>query len=79
MQRLRLEAAAGVMLDPRTRVTMPAFQPHRAAIALRQETETAYVVGHDVMGPVMHTLAVWLKGEVDALSEKLGTRCGRCS
>jgi FMN phosphatase YigB (HAD superfamily) len=74
VQRLRLEAAAGVMLDPRTRVTMPAFQPHRAAIALRQETEIAYVVGHDVMGPVMHTLAVWLKGEVDALSEKLGRK-----
>jgi FMN phosphatase YigB (HAD superfamily) len=71
-QRLRLEAAAGIMLDPATRVTVPAYQPHRAQVSLRRDDEIATVVGHDVMGPVMHAFATYLKGEVDALSAKLG-------
>jgi len=33
-KRLRLEAAASVMIDPATRVSKPAIQPHRAALAL---------------------------------------------
>lgn len=73
-QRLRLEAAAGIMLDPATRVTVPAHQPHRAQVALRRESDTAYAVGHDVMGPVMHAMAEWLKADIDALSAKLGKR-----
>jgi FMN phosphatase YigB (HAD superfamily) len=71
-QRLRLEAAAGIMLDPTTRVTVPAYQQHRPQVSLRQDDEIAAVVGHDVMGPVMHAFATWLKDELDTLSEKLG-------
>lgn len=72
VQRLRLEAAAGIMLDPAIRVSVPAHQPHRATIALRTQEDTAYEVGFDVMGPVMHAFATWLKADIDALSAKLG-------
>lgn len=72
VQRLRLEANAGAMLDPEIRVTQPAWQPHRPAIALRAHDDPAYVVGHDVMGPVMHAFSVWLKGEIDAMAARLG-------
>lgn len=71
-QRLRLEAAAGIMLDPATRVTVPAHQPHRAQVSLRTNSDPAYVVGHDVMGPVMHTMAEWLKADIDAIAARLG-------
>ncbi|MGK6319289.1 HAD family hydrolase [Sphingomonas sp. DT-204] len=72
VQRLRLEAAAGIMLDPATRVTVPCCQPHRPQLALRRDTDIAYVVGHDVMGPVMHAMALWLKAELDAAADRLG-------
>ncbi|HWK34793.1 HAD family hydrolase [Sphingomonas sp.] len=72
IQRLRLETAAGIMLDPAIRVTVPSYMAHRPAIALRRESDTAYVVGHDVMGPVMHTMATWLKAELDATAARLG-------
>lgn len=71
-QRLRLEAAASVMLDPATRITLPAYQPHRAQISMRTDSSIAAVVGHDVIGPVMHAFADWLKAELDTLSTKLG-------
>lgn len=72
VQRLRLEAAAGIMLDPAIRVSVPAHQPHRASISMRTEADTAYEVGHDVMGPVMHAFATWLKADIDTLSARLG-------
>ncbi|MFD1787984.1 HAD family hydrolase [Sphingomonas floccifaciens] len=72
--RLRLEMSAGIMIDPATRVTVPAYQPHRAAVAVRQETDAAYVVGHDVMGPVMHAFAELIKRDADALSARIGKR-----
>lgn len=71
-KRLRMEAAAGIMLDPATRVTVPAYQPHRPQLSLRTNDDIAYVVGHDVMGPVMHAMAIWLKAEVDAMAARLG-------
>jgi FMN phosphatase YigB (HAD superfamily) len=72
VQRMRMETAAGIMLDPATRVTRPSYAMHRAPVSLRTQTDTAYVVGHDVMGPVMHAMATWLKAELDATAEKLG-------
>lgn len=72
VQRLRLEAACGVMLDPATRVTVPTYQPHRAQLALRRQDDTAYTVGHDVMGPVMHAFADYLKADLDAMAQRLG-------
>jgi FMN phosphatase YigB (HAD superfamily) len=72
VQRLRLESAAGTMLDPATRVTVPSYQPHRAQLSLRTQTDTGYIVGHDVMGPVMHSFAMWLKAEIDAMAARIG-------
>ncbi|MEH3160247.1 MAG: hydrolase [Sphingomonas taxi] len=70
--RLRLESVAGVMVDPAVRVTVPALQPHRAAVALRQEADPAHVLGHDVMGPVMHAFAEFVHADVQAMAERLG-------
>ncbi|MES2336692.1 MAG: HAD family hydrolase [Pseudomonadota bacterium] len=72
--RLRLEMTAGIMIDPAVRVTVPAYQPHRAAVAMRTQTDAAYVVGHDVMGPVMHAFAELIKRDCDAMAERTGKR-----
>lgn len=72
VKRLRLESVAGVMLDPATRVTVPAWQPHRPQVSMRTQTAPAYTLGHDVMGPAMHAMALWVKQDIDAMSAKLG-------
>ncbi|HVI99725.1 MAG TPA: HAD family hydrolase [Sphingomonas sp.] len=72
MQRLRLEAAAGTIIDPQTRLTSPVYQPHRPQIALRSEDDPVFAFGHDVIGPVMHSFATWLKAEIDEMSARLG-------
>src|SRR3546814_5746013 len=64
-QRLRVEAAAGTMIDPAVRLTVPAYQPHRPQIALRRDDDPVVAFGHDVIGPVMHSFATWLKAEID--------------
>ena len=71
-QRFRMEAASATMLDPAARSTRSITQMHRAQIALRPAADAATALGHDVIGPVMHTFALWLKAELDAASAGLG-------
>ncbi|ATE66195.1 hydrolase [Rhizorhabdus dicambivorans] len=71
--RLRHEAMAAVVLDSATRQTVPATQPHRPLLSLRDEQDPAFVLGHDVIGPIFHGFAEWVKAEVEALA----ARCGR--
>ncbi len=72
--RLRLEAAAGAMLDPAVRAQVPALQPHRPAVSLRTDEDAAGVLGHDVMGPIMAAFAGWVRAEADALAAREGRR-----
>ncbi len=71
--RLRHEAMAAVIIDPTTRQTVPAMQPHRPLVSLRTEQDPAFVLGHDVIGPMLHGFAEWVRDEAAALAE----RCGR--
>lgn len=71
-QRFRMEAAAATMLDPAARSTQAITQMHRAQIALRPAADAAAGLGHDVIGPVMHTFALWLKDELDTAAAALG-------
>ncbi|MGF7171347.1 FMN phosphatase YigB (HAD superfamily) [Sphingobium xanthum] len=71
-QRLRLEASAACIVDPRTRVSQPACQPHRPAIALRRSDDAAVKLGHDVLGPIFGTFAEWLHGEAAAQEARTG-------
>jgi len=71
-QRFRMEAAAAAMLDPAARSTRAITQMHRAQIALRGACDPASALGYDVIGPVMHTFALWLKTELEAASAAIG-------
>lgn len=71
-QRLRLEVTAATMMEPETRSTIPAFQPHRAQIAMRSETDPAFALGHDVLGPILHDFSEWLRAEAEAISASAG-------
>lgn len=71
-QRLRLEAVAATLLDPVTRVDVPALQPHRAQIALRENDDPVFTLGHDVLGPIMHGFALWLREEIKMLEAQHG-------
>lgn len=71
-QRLRLEVTAATVMESETRSTIPAYQPHRAQIAMRRESDPAFALGHDILGPVMHGFAEWLRAEAEALSAKAG-------
>lgn len=73
-ERLRLEAAAAAIVDPAVRVTRPAFQPHRAAIALRGSDMADHALGHDVLGPLMLAYARWLREEQQAVAARTGRR-----
>jgi len=68
-QRLRLEAATAVILDPAARNSRPVFQPHRPAVSLRTESDAAWTLGHDVLGPIMHGFARWIEAEAEALGD----------
>lgn len=70
-RRLRHEAAAAVIIDPRTRIDYPACQAHRAQVSLRRDDDPAFVLGHDAFGPVMHGFALWVKRELDAMAARL--------
>lgn len=70
--RLRHEAMAAVMIDPATRQTVPAMQPHRPLVSMRDKQEPAYVLGHDVIGPIFHGFAEWVRDEARALAKNSG-------
>lgn len=72
MHRLRHEAIAATLLEPTTRRTRPALQPHRPLLSLSGETDPARKLGHDVLGPVLHSFATWLNQEADMLREAHG-------
>lgn len=72
--RLRLEAAASALIHPDVRVTMPAWQPHRPAVSLREESEPAFALGHDVLGPLLRAYAQWLAAERAAFAERTGRK-----
>lgn len=72
--RLRLEAAASALIHPDVRVTRPAYQPHRPQLSLRAEGDTAFALGHDVLGPLLRTYAYWLRDEQARLAETTGRR-----
>ncbi len=71
-QRLRLEAAAATIIDPTIRIHRPALQPHRAALSLRHEADPVAALGHDVLGPIMHSFARWIEAEAAALEAESG-------
>lgn len=71
-QRLRHEATAATMVEPASRVTVPVYQPHRPALALRPDLDPALALGHDVLGPVFHAFAGWVKAEADAMAARIG-------
>ena len=70
--RLRHEALAAVMIDPATRQTIPAMQPHRSLVSQRREQDPAFVMGHDVIGPMLHGFAEWVRDEAVALQASCG-------
>lgn len=70
--RLRQEASAASLIDPGVRVTIPAHQPHRAQVALRQSDDPAAILGHDVLGPLMTGFADWIAAEVAAQDKATG-------
>lgn len=69
-ERLRLETNAAVMFTPATRATMPAFQPHRPALAMAQErlSNPIDTLGYATLGPIFYGFGSWLQAEADALS-----------
>ncbi|WP_425228582.1 HAD family hydrolase [Sphingomonas sp.] len=73
-RRLRHEASAAVMIDPAARASYPVHQPHRPAVALRRDDDPAFVLGHDVLGPVMRSFADWLHDELETAAAQAGRR-----
>ncbi|MEP6784598.1 MAG: hydrolase [Sphingomonadales bacterium] len=70
--KLRLETVAATMIDPSTRSTEPAWQPHRPRVATNADRDPAWVLGHDVLGPVFETFVHWLRDEAAALEAEHG-------
>lgn len=70
--RLRLETVAATMIDTATRSTEPAWQPHRPRVAMNADRDPAWVLGHDVLGPVFDTFVHWLRDEASALETAHG-------
>ena len=67
-QRLRLEAAVGAVLSGAGE-ELPAFQPHRAQIALGEPNiaDPAIALGYSVLGPLFRAFDLWLREEARAL------------
>jgi len=70
--RLRQEASMASLIDPTTRVTHPAYQPHRPQVALRKEDSPAAKLGHDVLGPIFAGFADWIRSEAQAQDAETG-------
>lgn len=73
-ERLRLEANSSTLLEKDSRRDTPVFQPHRARISLRDNDETVFQFGHDVLGPVFQGFSQWIADEADALEESTGQK-----
>lgn len=75
VQRLRLEAAASAMLHGGAH-RCPAYQPHRARIAIGEPQfgHPAATLGFSVLGPLFQAFDHWLKAEAATLAT---TRPGR--
>ncbi|HEY0269972.1 MAG TPA: hydrolase, partial [Sphingomonas sp.] len=58
--------------EPATRVTLPMAAPHRAAVSLRAGGDPAAILGHDVIGPLMHAFAAWIGEEAKLLAADHG-------
>ncbi len=71
-QRLRMEAATSMILDPGIRTVVPAYQTHRPDVAMRRSDDPVVALGADVMGPTFRTFAEWVADEARTLGEKLG-------
>lgn len=72
-QQLRLEAVAATLVEPRTRVSVPALQPHRPALSLGHDSQdSATALGHDVLGPIMLGFVKWVRDEIEALARETG-------
>jgi len=71
-QRLRLEATAASMMEPGARVSVPVIQGHRAQISTRTNDDPVFAFGHDVLGPIMHGFASWLRDEAEEMSRRAG-------
>lgn len=70
--RLRMEATTASILDPAAGISRTICQAHRAQVALRASADPAVTIGHDVMGPALHTFSLWLKAELDEAAATLG-------
>ncbi|EZP48670.1 HAD family hydrolase [Sphingomonas sp. RIT328] len=70
--RLRLESCAAMVLDPSLRARRILLQAHRPQIALRAQNEPHFALGHDVLGPILHGFAVWLRDTAAAVERDTG-------
>jgi len=70
--RLRMEATVGVMLETEQRTSVPVLQPHRAALSMRTAGTSAWTMGHDVLGPIMHGFMDWVRDEAAEMTEQTG-------
>lgn len=71
-QRLRMEAATAMILDPAARAAQPVYQSHRPDVAMRRNNDPVVALGADVMGPALHTFAEWVAEEAQTLAAQLG-------
>ncbi|MBB6505392.1 FMN phosphatase YigB (HAD superfamily) [Sphingomonas endophytica] len=73
-QRLRHEAAVAAVMEAEASVSPMPIQAHRPQIARRASDDALFALGHDVLGPILHGFAVWLRAEAEALEKQTGKR-----
>jgi FMN phosphatase YigB (HAD superfamily) len=71
-QRLRLEAAAAVLVSGSATGDVAVLQPHRADLMLSGHApeDAAAALGHGTLGPILSAYAGWLRREVDTLAAR---------
>lgn len=74
VERLRLEAAAATLLEKDTRKGSPALQPQRAQISLRQNDDSIFQFGHDVLGPIYQGFSSWIAEEAQTIESETGKK-----
>lgn len=67
-KRLRLEATAQSLFDQRVRVDQPAWQMHRALVALGADGKPEQRLGSEVLAPLMIAFVAWLEREAQRLA-----------